>query len=167
MTSKRHLFSLYDLTVDGPECLAEYSWGKMEFSENPDVRMVKGPVPLALAGGVTKMIPNPGAEDMELTITPSEAIIRINGQGSFYIKNGNTICYSPSQTDTFSIARTLSLNCMSVLLSQRGDFICHGNACVINGEGWIITGESGAGKSTLSEYSLRRGQALLYRYLQN
>ncbi len=82
--------------------------------------------------------------------------------GVFRIIDGKEILVSPFENANEDIVRLYLLgSCFGTLLLQRGTYILHGSAVVIDNKAYAIVGDSGAGKSTLASAFMERGYSLL------
>lgn len=80
---------------------------------------------------------------------------------SFEMINGHTIVYE-AYTDHLPTQQLyLMAEAMGIILYQRGLFLLHGSAVLINGKAQVVVGTPGAGKSTTAAAYWAAGQTLL------
>lgn len=100
--------------------------------------------------------------DVHCLFRKNELYFDMPGVGSFLIKDGCRITYSPAQDATMNLLSAYFMGpCMGGILHQRGIHPLH-CSCVANDRYAVaICGESGAGKSTLASEFLKNGWKLL------
>lgn len=85
-----------------------------------------------------------------------------NGLGTALIRNGNEVVIDAAAgIDHLDLAPFITGAILGNLLEQRGLFVLHGSAVVIEGRAVAFLGEKGAGKSTLALHLQKRGHPLL------
>lgn len=78
--------------------------------------------------------------------------------GAFLVSNGNHILVEPVPESAEELLRLSLLGpAMALVLQQRGTFVLHGGAVVINGSAIVFLGGHGWGKSTLVAMLYARG----------
>lgn len=80
---------------------------------------------------------------------------------SFEMINGHTIVYEPYTDHLPTLQLYLMAEAMGIILYQRGLFLLHGSAILLNGKANVVVGTPGAGKSTTAAAFWSAGQTLL------
>lgn len=92
----------------------------------------------------------------------SEMWFYVEGVGTYYIKDGQTITVEPYTDIADQYIKTFILGSgFGLLLIQRNILAIHGGTVVIDGKAIICTGDTGAGKSTLTSALILRGHSFL------
>jgi hypothetical protein len=95
-------------------------------------------------------------------LTPDDAFLSWKGFGSYWMRNGREIIVEPApEADECAIRAPLLGMCFAMLLVQRGLFVLHASAVVIDGEAIAFVGEKGQGKSTMAVTLYGRGRTLI------
>jgi len=80
-----------------------------------------------------------------------EFLLRADGVGAFYVRNGNEVIYSVEEgADPDWVNLYLNGQVMVALLHQRKIISFHASSFIYDGRGVMILGETGAGKSSLT-----------------
>lgn len=98
-----------------------------------------------------RTVQNPVASNDWMSLNTSEFSMRVENVGSFYVRDGNFIEYSPHEnTDAASLELYMNGSVYGAILHQRKILPLHGSSFVYNNSGVMFCGESGAGKSSLT-----------------
>lgn len=98
----------------------------------------------------------------ELQVEGDRAVLTIPEVARFQIREGVDIRVDPAPGASASMVRLFLLgSALGILSLQRGLFLLHANAVVMNGRAFAFAGHSGAGKSTLAGHFQRAGYPVL------
>lgn len=82
--------------------------------------------------------------------------------GTFLIKSGSEVLISPNDPARHeNIRQPILGTILAMILQQRGCFVLHGSAVLMDGKVVIFTGSKGQGKSTLASWLNKGGYPLL------
>lgn len=121
-------------------------------STEPDVRVVLGGVPDALA--------DPRVERATWTAAPGEWLHVVDGVARYYVRCGQEVRIEPHGPDE-DVRAFLFASTLGALLHQRCMLVLHASAVHTPAGAVLFAGPSGAGKSTLLAALLGRGYSLL------
>ena len=139
MSQKQFLYKAYGLTIASDFYLP----GLVEGKSSPDVVIRYGAVPDSLENAIINAI--------LFQVAPGEFLFTLDGVARYYIFNEHEIIVEPFATaDDTDVQVFLLGPILGALLQLRGQFVLHGAAVAINGQGIILSGDSGVGKSTLA-----------------
>jgi hypothetical protein len=101
-------------------------------------------------------------EKQWFSVDATGATYAYDGAGAFFVRGGDTITVDPEpNADERTLRLCLLGPALSLLLYQRGRFLLHGSAVVIDGRGVGFLGRNGWGKSTLAAACYRRGHEMI------
>jgi hypothetical protein len=123
-------------------------------SQEPDVRIRYGSVPLAL--------PNPQAESGNFQAAPDTFLLGVPDVGRFLVEKGQDILierFPNCQEDLLQLF--LLGSAFGALLHQRGLLVMHASTIQTDRGAVLFVGDSGHGKSTLLAALVQRGYAML------
>lgn len=107
-------------------------------------------------------VENPVASNNWMSISANEFSMTVENVGSFYVRDGNYIEYSPDEkTDAASLELYMNGSVYGAILHQRRTLPLHGSSFVYNESGVMFCGDSGAGKSSLTTSFCLDGAAFL------
>jgi hypothetical protein len=88
--------------------------------------------------------------------------IVVENTAVFYVEEGNLIVIDPrGNTDLRTIPPFVTGACMGVILWQRGRFLLHASAAIMNGGAVAFVGHKGQGKSVMAASLVQHGYPLL------
>lgn len=144
------MYSAYGLTIASDFCLP----GLVEGQGLPDVVIRYGAVPEFLNDAVITAILFQGA--------PGKFLLKLDGVGRYLVIAGQEIVVEPCvSADAADVQVFLLGSVFGALLQMRREFVLHGAAVAINGQGIILCGGSGVGKSTVAGALCQRGYEFL------
>jgi len=139
MRRKQFLYKAYGLTIASDFYLP----GLVEGKDSPDVIIRYGTVPYSLENAIINAI--------LFQVAPGEFLLNLDGVARYYIINRHEIIVEPFVTAADADVQVFLLGpVLGALLQLRGQFVLHGAAVAINGQGILLSGDSGVGKSTLA-----------------
>ena len=114
------------------------------FSEAPAITIQYGVTPEQLAG-------EPTLSRVNMSIAPTEYLLKVNDIATYYASNGNSIIVQPvAGADMNSVRLFLLSNAIAAILYQRNTIPLHASAVLYNEKLILFCGHSRAGKSTLA-----------------
>jgi len=112
-------------------------------SDDPQIRILLGPVPAALDGAVST-----GANWQS---APPAFLLNVPGVVRFLVTSGREIVVEPAAGVSLDDAAIfIAGTAIAIALYQRGALILHASAVTHDGGAFAFSGASGAGKSTLA-----------------
>lgn len=95
-------------------------------------------------------------------VAKTRLLLNVPGVARFLISEGNRVAFEPvpGRADE-ELSIFVMGSAMGALLHQRGSFVLHASAVVVNGKATLFCGRSGAGKSSLVAALSRAGHAFL------
>lgn len=127
---------------------------QQEFTGLPDLQIKLGTTPGKLTGDNV-------VQNVRVSISPKEYLLRIFHIANYYAADGNLIIVEPMhQADWKSIRLFLLGSVISAILHQRAMIPVHASA-IERGEGIVLfSGPSGAGKSTIAAMLQKKGYSI-------
>lgn len=112
--------------------------------------------------GFPDTVASAGAAVAGVQVEGDRVILTVPHVARFQIRGGIEICVDPAPGASAAMVRLFLLgSALGILSLQRGLFLLHANAVVIDGRAFAFAGPSGAGKSTLAGHFQRAGHAVL------
>jgi hypothetical protein len=103
-----------------------------------------------------------GSEPSYVQARAEEALLCLQGVGSFLVRQGREIVVIPEAGVEDRLLQPYIVEAlMAVLLYQRGRLVLHGSAAAIRGSAIVILGPSGRGKSSLVAALHARGHGIV------
>lgn len=109
-------------------------------------------------GAVPENLENPLNFGPVYEATNTEFLLRVEGVGRYWVRNGDEIIIDP-HPDVSDVSLRLFLfgSAMGALLNQRGYYVLHASAIATEKGAVLFTGHSGAGKSTTVQAFIDQG----------
>lgn len=146
-------YTAYDLTI-AAEIPCPQLVPLNEGNPTPDVHIRYGNVPESLE--------NPSAKGVLYQAKPDHFLLRMDGVGAFWVRNGNEVIIEPAPSATDDEVRLFLFgSAFGALLHQRGLFVLHASAIETEKGAVLFVGPSGNGKSTTAAAFHRRGYRVL------
>lgn len=115
----------------------------------PELERVRGSSDVHVCEGEISNTPNRPVEDCKLYRVPDGYYVTVTGVGSLLATAGRKLIVDPAPTADRELVRHVVLGQgFRALLHQRGYFVLHGSATVVDGRAVAFLGDSGQGKST-------------------
>ncbi|TWH47412.1 hypothetical protein [Sporomusa sp. KB1] len=150
MRRKQFFYNAYGLTIASDFYLP----GLVEGKGSPDVVIRYGTVPDALENAIINAI--------LFQVAPGKFLLNLDGVARYYIIDGREIIVEPFATAADADVQVFLLGpVLAALLQLRRQFVLHGAAVAINGQGLILSGDSGVGKSTLAGMLCKKNHEFL------
>ncbi|AQG78239.1 HPr kinase/phosphorylase [Spirosoma montaniterrae] len=153
----RHFYSAYGLTIDSEVVLSPLA----QISPAPaDLFVRYAPITPGPASEPTKIyragmqarFAQDGPDRLWLFWPPSLSFMALDGRELLVDANAD----DPDWIALFTLSEAIGL-----ILFQRGNFLLHGSAVNLSGQGVVFIGEPGAGKSTTAAAFAQQGHALI------
>lgn len=125
-----------------------------ELHQNVDVHIRYGEVPEELENAV--------ATGVVYQAKPDQFLLRLNGIGAYWVRDGKEVIIEPAEDATDDEVRLFLFGSgFGALLHQRGLFVLHASAIETDQGAVLFVGPSGNGKSTTAAAFHQRGYRVL------
>ncbi len=149
-SARSYSYAAFGLTIKSDIVLSDYLSGPEPVKYDIDIKKVE-----------KALVPNVPKGYWDIEERESEIELFFEGVGSFSVKDGERIAYTPlSGAET--VALYLSGLVMGALLHQRGYLVMHASAVITSsGNVFAFCGESGSGKSSTAGLLCQQGYGFI------
>lgn len=140
-----------------------YAYGGLELHSDFDLPFLLPGDPAAVPDVFIRRDEEVGTlEPSKVEVSACAARIVVPEFGCITVHDGTEVVIRPSPAaDAETIGRLVLGPVLALVLHQRGRFVLHASAVVVDGAAVAFLGNSGQGKSTLAAFFYRRGHALI------